>query len=310
MVDTEAAPGARLQCLQEMSLSEGRKSGWWWWAFAGLCVLAGSRWISSDEWPQTASTLSTEAWACWVAALGSFALAGLRKPGLPARASALKLVAIGAGLLAAPALGAVLSGPAAQPFNRTVALCLVPVVVAVLGGIWGEGGMGRLWPGLVGLGGAMLVFPLVVPVKVVDYVWLLVVPLAVGAASAGLARAAKGVAAEWCAAMVFTGGAVCLGLLEAVRLERTGVVAAPVTASAVGINVVIAVLTVWVFVQGEAMAYVARYFLVPLITIVEGVLIFREGVTGRLVVGVGLLAVGTGALLWSRRREGDGLGLL
>jgi hypothetical protein len=290
-------------------MSEARKGGdrRWRWAFAALCLVAGSRWIFADEWPQTASSLQAEAVACWIAALLAFAVAGGRLRTRPDALSGLKLLAIGGGLLAAPALGAVFTGPASEPFNRTVALCFVPIIVAVLSGIWSgdAASSSSLWPGLAGLGGALLVFPLVLPSGMLPYIGLLIPPIAVGAACAACRSVSREVAAEWSAALLFAGGGICLALMETARLATSHMAAPPLSAWAVGINLLLVALTVFVVLQAEAAHYVSRYFVIPLLTIVEGVLIFRSGITLRLCVGMALLVVSTVVLVRVRGTDAE-----
>jgi hypothetical protein len=280
------------------------RKGWRWRGFAVLCLIASSRWILEDAWPAVGSSLRSEAWACAVLAVLTFAGAlGLRRQ-RPALESGLTLLAVGGGVLAAPSFGVVLGGAAGDSFNRTVALCFVPVIVIVLSGIWSDGAFSpSFWPGLAGLGGALLVFPLVLPSSVVGYVGLLAPAIVVGAACVACRRVARGVPGEWSAALLFTGGAVCLGLLEA-RHAAPIDGALPFPFAAVGIDIVLTALTVFVVLRTDAMRYAARYFVVPLLTIVEGLLVLREGVTLRLGAGIALLAVAAAALL-TTRRDGD-----
>jgi drug/metabolite transporter (DMT)-like permease len=50
----------------------------------------------------------------------------------------------------------------------------------------------------------------------------------------------------------------------------------------------------------ESVRVGARFLVVPLVTIVEGLVLLRPELTGRMVVGMALLAGGAGWLVWSR----------
>jgi hypothetical protein len=278
-----------------------------WLPFGLLCVLSGSRWVLDAGWNRTTSTLQSGAWGCAVLAVLAGLAAVARRRALPGLRSVFALLAVGGGLLAAPALGAVLHGPAAESLNRAVALCFVPVIAAVLTGIRGE--RENLWPALLGLGGALLVFPLALPSSALAYVGLLATPLAVAAACVACGQVRRGVAAEWSAAALFAGGAIVLVVLRAVVVATSGEVSEAVSASAVAIDAVLAGLLVLAVMRLEAMRFVSSYFAIPMLAVVEGVAIFRSGLTFRLGCGVLLLAIGLVGLL-KKQVTDDGTSLL
>lgn len=289
-----------------------KKKGSWRW-FAILCLIASSRWIFENRYPEVGSTLRTEAWSCGILAVLTLAAALAGKRRRPTLQESVRLMIIGGGLLAVPAFGVLLGGAAGDSFNRAVALCLVPVIVLVLSGVWSDSAPSALsfWPGLVGLGGAMLVFPLMMPTNVFGYVGLLAPPVVVGAACVACRKIAKDIPGEWSAAMLLAGGAIALVLMEARRVFGTDVAPMEFPWGAVAIDVVVSGFTVLVVLQIDAIRYASRYFVIPLLTIVEGLLILREGVTFRLCVGLALLVVASAALLRGRD-YGDspaGLGL-
>ncbi len=278
-----------------------------WISFAVLCVVASSRWIVADQWPRMGSTLRSEAWACAIGAVAACAVAIARRRHARSPSDVLGLLAIGGGLLAAPALGAALRGPAGEPLIRTVALCFVPVVVTLLSGIWSDSTDGRttLWPGLAGLGGALLVLPLTLPSDVLGWVWLIAPPVAVSAACVACRRVVRRVAVEWSAGLLFAGGAVGLVLIEAGRVASSGVPAQGFSVWALALDALLTGLVVRVVLQMDGMRYAARYFAIPLFTIVETALILRSGVTLRLCAGMVLLAAGSVGLLRARGTDAD-----
>jgi hypothetical protein len=278
--------------------------------FAVLCLLASARWILADQWPLMGSTLRSEAWACGVAAMVAVGVAVARRRRFPGVWNVVELLAVGASLLAAPALGAALTGAAGAALNRTVALCFVPVLVTVLGGIGNESGVSAsLWPGLAGLGGALLLFPVALPSTVLGWVGLAIPPLAVSGACVGLRGVSRGVAAEWVAALLFAGGGVCLALMEAARGVSSGVPAQAFSVWAVGLDAVVAGLAVFVVMRMEPLRYVSRYFVVPLLTIVANLAILRPYVSFRQWVGLVLMAAAALALV-RMRGTGGGTSML
>ncbi|MEO7030699.1 MAG: hypothetical protein ABI147_14985 [Acidobacteriaceae bacterium] len=274
----------------------------WWIPFGVLCVVASSRWIVADQWPRMGSTLRSEAWACAIGAVAACAVAIARRRQAPRLWDVLGTLAVGGGLLAAPALGAALRGPAGEPLIRTVALCFVPVVVILLSGIL-TGQRTSLWPGLAGLGGALLVLPLTLPSDVLGWVWLIAPPVAVSVACVACRKVARLVAVEWSASLLFAGGAVGLVLIEAGRVASSGVSAQSFSLWGMALDALLTGLVVLVVLQMDGLRYAARYFAIPLLTIVETALIVRSGVTLRLCAGMVLLAAGAVGLL--RARGGD-----
>jgi hypothetical protein len=266
-----------------------------------LCGVAGGRWALDNALPQTASTVASQAWACGAIAVAVIVEAIITRRKLPGIKPTLGLLSIGAGLLAAPALGDVLHGVAANAPDRIVALCMLPVIVAMLSG---QSQGANLWPVLAGLGGAMLVFPLALSSGVWGYVGLLAPSVAIAAACAACRRTTQGVAAEWSAGLMFAGGA--LGLIALLAL-RGGSMQPAASIWAVALDALVAGLVVLSVMRMEALQYSARYFLVPLLFIVEDV--FASGPTLREVVGLVLLSAASVGLL-KRRVTDDGTSVL
>jgi hypothetical protein len=268
-------------------------------AFGLLCLVAGSRWMVADQWPELGSTLRSEAFACGGLAVLAVAFAAVRRRARPGLRGGVWLALAGVGLLAMPAFGTVLRGAAGESLNRAVALCFVPVMVTVLRGIRSDGAAVSLWPGLAGLAGALLLFPLALPSSVWGYLGLLLPPLAVSVACAALPRLSREMSGAWAAAVLFLGGAAGPWAVEGARLAIPGS-AGTISPWAVALDGAEAALAVLAVLQVDEVRYASRYFAVPLLTVLEGAALLRSGLTVRFGFGLALLAVGSAAL-WRRR---------
>jgi hypothetical protein len=272
------------------------------WPLALLCALAGSRWLLEGVWPETAASGMSEAAGCWIAAglvgaAGFWRAAGSRRWGWR--------TAIGGGLLlAGPALGAVVAGHHVSGNNGTLALSLVPVVVAVsLSGSPGseaDGLSGRLWPGLAGLAGLLLLLP-----EPVFYDWrftcgLVLIPLVTGVAGALTALAVDGSdedarsdprgRKDWKIAALLMTGFLLLG-------AGGGLVGTGFHLPAAVLDGVAALLSLEVLERMGAIGWGAQFLLVPLLTMLEGAALLRPVLDVRSWVGFLLLAISGGYLL-------------
>lgn len=286
------------------------QSAWWWALFGVFCIVASSWWIVGETWPDAASmfTLTAKIWACGIGAVGASAVAMVRRRAVPSARDVLRLSAVGVGLLALSSLGVVVGGVAARPVNVAAALCLVPIIVAVMSGVFGEESL-EFWPGLVGLGGASQIFPVTLRMPAAAYVGLLVPPFAVAAACVACRKVARGVAMEWAVALIFIGGEAGLAVLELVR-KISGVGAAqPFSPLAVAIDLVIAGMVVVLVLHMDARRYVSQYFIVPVLTVLEGIVLLHAVPPFRLWVGMGLLGIAAFALLQGERTA-DGTSVL
>jgi hypothetical protein len=243
-------------------------------------------------------TLTAKVWACGIGAVGASAVAVARRRVVPGVRDVLRLSAVGVGLLASSSLGVVVGRGAAWPVNVAAASCFVPLIVAVMCGIWGEGPL-EFWPGLAGLGGAALIFPVTLRIGVAAYVGLLVPPFAVAVACVGCRRVARGIATEWAVALLFIGGEAGLAVLEFARKVSGGDTSQSFSPLAVALDLFIAGLVVVLVLQMDVRRYVSQYFIVPVLTVLEGLALLHGGVTIRLVAGLVLLAAGSVAL-WRR----------
>ncbi len=64
---------------------------------------------------------------------------------------------------------------------------------------------------------------------------------------------------------------------------------------------VVAALTVWLLREIDPVRFSARFLVIPLVTIVEGLALLRPEVTGRMVAGMVLLSGGAAWILMTPR---------
>lgn len=291
-----------------MSARQGRYGRWIWLSLVLLCLLAGSRWLLADVWPATGSTLRSGALACAVVAALAFLLA--RRSAHPSVGPwrIFSAMMAGVGLLAAPALGAVLQGSAANPMLRSAALCFVPLLATVLSARRDETSA-PLWPALTAIAGAMVLFPLSLSISLAGYAGLFFPALAVGL----VCKHWQGLQTPditWCeAGWLCAGGAVGLVALELLRLASSADDTQQLSLLAVGIDCVVTTSAVAVLLQLGGRRYAARYLLAPVVTVIEGIIIFRPPAPGRTLLGVALLLAASLGLLRKAGRAGTTLSL-
>ena len=259
------------------------------WPMLLLCVWLGSRWLAADVWPSTASTLLSEAVACAVCAVAAavyYRRDFLRNLRLR---FALLVAGAGAGLLAGPAIGAALRGPAGEPMLRSAAMVFVPFVLAILVGTRAKQSEGlRLGPGLSAIGGALLLFPVTLPDSVIGYVGTILPPLLIAAALAFWPECAVGRGVR--ATLFFAGGAAGLVALLVVGHAAHSVGSLYIHASAVAMDAATAVLTLFALARCGRSRYAAVFVGIPLLTTVEGMVVFRPDFSLRMTCGLLLMA--------------------
>jgi len=291
-------------------VKETARNVWCWTLFGVFCIVASSWWIVGEAWPESDRmfTLAAKVWACGIGAVAASAVAVVRRRAVPGVRCVLRLSAVGAAFLALSSLGAVVGGVAARPVNVAVALCFVPIIVAVMCGVWGEGPL-EFWPGLVGLGGSLLIFPVSPRMGVAAYVGLLAPPFSMAAACVACRRVARGVAMEWAVALMFIGGEAGLAVMEFARKILGGAAAQSFSPLAVAVDLFLASMAVVLVLLMDVRRYVSQYFIVPVVTVLEGVVLLRVALPLRLCAGMILMGVAAFALL-RRQRTANGTSVL
>ncbi len=187
-----------------------------------------------------------------------------------------------------------------------VVFALAPVVVVL---VWGAvaqavGGMRQLLPPLIGLAGVLLLLPFELPVS--GRAWEAVAELAVAmvlVASAGvwlygLLQQMK--LMEAMAVIGISNAALLLawrGVVGSLDWRWRDIAGAWWVSFA---SMVVTVLTVWLLQRMEPVRFSARFLVVPLVTILEGLVLLRPEVTARMLMGGALLAGGAAWMLMAK----------
>ena len=286
------------------------QSRWNWALFGVFCIVASSWWIVDERWPDSGEmfTLSAKVWACGIGAVVASAVAVARRRAVPTMRDVARLAAVGVGLLALSSFGVLVGGVAARPVNVAAALCLAPIMVAVMESAWSERPM-EFWPGLVGLAGASQIFPMTLRMGAAAYVGLLVPALAVAAACVACRKVARGVAIEWAIALIFIGGEAGLAVMEFPRKFSGGNDVPSFSPLAVALDLLLAGIVVVLVLRMDVRRYVSVYFIVPGLTVLEGLVLIPAALFSRLGAGMVLMGIAAFALLRERRTV-DGTSVL
>ncbi len=289
-------------------MAEGYQDGMWrrWWPFALVCLLASSVWLVTDSYPQVQSTLASEAIAGALAAIVSVGSAVVLKRRGGGVSGLVRPAVAGAMVLGGPAAAGLLGAGGVDSTGVAIALSLTPVVVAVAESVLGEDALdaGELWPGLVAVTALLLVLapPLLTDVR--SDVALVLGPLLTGVGCVMFRRSGAGVAAAWKVSAGLVGAAVVYGAV----VMGEGVVRRQlpeVSLAAVGIDAVLFGLGILALSRVTASQYAARYALVPLLILLQGVLLLHSEVTVRIAACGVLLAIASVVLLRSGVKVAD-----
>ncbi len=270
-----------------------------WLGFAVLCGWQATAWLVPPvaEGPSATERLAL---ACLLVGLCAVSVMMARRIRI-STAPWGKIAVAAVLLIGVPAVLVQSASESSTDTNTAIVFALTPVV-AVL--VWGavsnaEMPMASLLAALVGAAGVLVVLPYELPVSTRAWGALAEIVLAMGLTGVGsvwiyrLIRTAHVTPVMLVAA---AGNLVFLILSEvsAGHLVLRGWSVAGWVATFV--QAIVFVLTVWLAEAIEPVRFSARFLIVPLLTIVEGVVLLRPGIDARLVAGVGLLVVGVGWL--------------
>jgi drug/metabolite transporter (DMT)-like permease len=281
-----------------MRLGEGaeRSSRWRaWWPFGLLCVLGGSRWILSEALPASSTTLASAALGCGsIAAL--WLLVFPLRDSRPMRAQQFGRSALGGALVIAGPLIGLLHSEGLSAASLTIAFALTPLVISVAeaaGNGARENLAGRLWPGLAGVAGLLLLLPQPSLRSPGGDLLLLLAPLLTGC---GAALFCSAEASAWRMPAALSGATAVLAL--AAWLSSRNVHVWPeMLGLAAGLGGLQAVLTILVLQRLSAVRWSAQFAVIPLLVLLESLVLMRESVPSRVVGGLLLLAIAGAALL-------------
>jgi hypothetical protein len=279
-----------------------------WIAFAMLCILAGTSWAIPDG-ANPFPPLEQQGILFGVIGLIALLFSGRRLWSRIVDLRRARLAAAAVIFFGIPIVASEYARGSASAITRSALFAMVPVVV-VLAVAAGDAAGGEergarrfLVPALIGLGGLLLLLPLEFSGSVRGRVLLALVcavVVFVGLASVWMYRLlqkfsfAEAVAIVGVANAIFLLGwsAVCG---DAVWRLRELVSVAQVSSLA---DMVEVMLIVWLLREMPPVRFVARYLLIPLLTVLESYVLMRPEWTVRMISGTVLLAVGAGTLLF------------
>lgn len=289
-------------------MEKGHGASLWhqWWPFALLCLAASSKWLITDSWPQAGSTLASETVACALAAGLSLGLALKNRSRRPSETSFSSAALGGFLVLAGPAVGILLQAHSLTPANLALALALTPVVAAVAEAAFGSPEQGlstaSLWPGLAALVGLLLVLPEPSFSNPLHDAVLLLAPLLTGVGCVLFRGSVAPRSVTWSSTAAFASAGFVFGMGAAAQSIRQHAIPA-LDPAAAAIDFVLTVLTILALQRLTAAQYTARYVLVPLAILLQGLLLLHSATTARSVACAVLLAGAAVVLLLSRSEK-------
>jgi len=195
--------------------------------------------------------------------------------------------------------------------SASAGLAFVPIVVIMAVAFSGDGGARRLLvPALVALGGVLLLLPVEFPSVLrgrLMFGGLVLVVVLVAVLSVWMYRLLQGFALAEAIAVVCLSNALFLlvcGLVQGEFVWRLSALSAIGSASS-GVDAIAVVLMIWLLREMTPVHFAARYLVIPLFTVAEGYVLLRPDLTVRMGLGLALLAVGAGVILFSRSGEDE-----
>jgi len=277
-----------------------------WAAFAAVCLWAASGWLIPAPRGGALLELQRQAFGFAGLAIVAVALGGLKRQRSGWRLRG-EILAASVLFFAVPLVLTVYAKEYAPETSVAVVFALAPVVVVL---VWGavaqeSDGMRKLIPALMGLAGVLLLLPFNLPVSGPGWAALLEIAAAmvfVAGAGVWMYRLLRRVSVMEALTIVGISNAVCLfawcgvGLLDLRWRDAAGGVWWGWLAGAT-----VAALTVWLLREIDPVRFSARFLVIPLVTIVEGFVLLRPEVTGRMVAGTVLLAGGVAWMMMAPR---------
>lgn len=286
-----------------------------WGSFAVFCVLVSNSWWLLSSTANGPPSIPKQ--SCFYSVTGLVALAisyrplwdRLRKRQLVC----LRLAAVSILLFGLPAAVGEWTRSGVPDESQVALFALAPfVVVAVamshqpLAGE--EFGIRRFFvPALAGFGGALFLLSFRFPVSLREWTMfgaVLVAVVVVSFASVWIYRLLREFAIGEAVAVVCLSNAVFLSL-RALFAEESWSGALSLLSLSSLYNLLELVLLVWLFRELSPVRLAARFLVVPLLLILEGLVILRPALTPRIGAGLVLMLCSAGYILFSRRQNSD-----
>jgi drug/metabolite transporter (DMT)-like permease len=196
--------------------------------------------------------------------------------------------------------------------SGTVVFSLAPVLTAILvahASDRAEHARGHIGPGLVGVGGLLLLVPFSLPRPAIGLLSLgayLLAAILVSVFGIWMHRLLRAFHAWDATAVICISNAVflCGVSFFGERLRWHWDMLSLEAVLAAGLALVQLLLFIWLLREAPPIRLAGRFLLVPLLTIIEGYIVLRPEVNVRMVAGLLALAVGTMWILFSNA-EGD-----
>ncbi len=284
-----------------MSLVDARRRVAATLPFALLCFTVSSRWLLESKLPTAGSTLLTQSAGCLLAAGVVFIRGLIRRTSATCTwVPSASVVAAASLVITAPAVCSAASSRSLNAENVMLALALTPVVVAVASSAFGEaeeGDLGaRLWPGLVGTAGLLLILPAPSFTSWRFGLALSSMPLVLGTGAAwvtrGVDRSELLTRPAWISqwqTWAFVGAAVVLCLLAFASWQQS--LHPSFSSVAASLDAFTLLLTLEVLSSRRASPWSAQFLFVPLLALLEGVFVMRPLLTARSYLALAMLAV-------------------
>ncbi|MEO6911930.1 MAG: hypothetical protein ABI158_13515 [Edaphobacter sp.] len=298
-------------------LPDGRSHTRWtiWAGFAALCVLVSNSWLLPTVPDDGASSIVRQ--SCLDGVLGMVALVATSpRLWVRLRESSLvlpRLAGVSVMLLGVPAVASAWARGGVPDVSQAALFALVPFIVVVVAmgrepGAGEEFAVRRFFaPALAGFGGVLLLLSFNFPVSARGRTMFGVLLLAVvvtGVASAWIYRLLGGFTLMEAFAVVCLSNAVFLAVCS-LLLGASWSRAWPLISISSLYYLLELVLLVWLLRAMSPVRLAARYLVVPLLAVLEGLAILRPDFTVRMGAGLVLLAGGAGYILFSRRQNSD-----
>lgn len=289
-----------------------------WAAFAGLCLLVSSSRLLPVVAADSLSSIPQQSCFYGLAGLIALLIAGPRLWNRIKQRELLWLQLAGVSILLL-GMSAVVSEWArdgVSDITQAALFALVPflVVVVAMGRepiVCEEFGVRRFFaPALAGFGGVLLLLPFNLPASLrgrIMFGALLIAIVLVGIASEWIYRLLRGFEMMEAFSIVCLSNAVFLAVCSFANLPSAGSWSG--ASSLISLSslcyLLELLLLVWLLREMHPVRLAARFLVVPLFTIVEGLAILRPAPTVRMAAGLILLAGGAGYLLLSKIRDSD-----